>query len=69
MIKKGINERAGWLFQVHAPALYKAVLAAAEIDCLISFSKCARENNYHRPVLSEESDVLHIENGRHMPKP
>jgi len=37
-----------------------------QIDCLIAFSKCARENNYYRPVLTEEENVLYIKNGRHM---
>lgn len=36
----------------------------AQIDCLLSFSKAAKENKYIRPEINE-SDALKIRNGRH----
>ena len=36
----------------------------ARLDCLLSFATAARENNYIRPVLSDD-DVLDIRQGRH----
>lgn len=36
----------------------------AQIDCLLSYAKAAKENKYIRPVI-DESDVLDIKNGRH----
>lgn len=36
----------------------------AQIDCLLSYAKVAKENKYIRPVI-DESDVLDIKNGRH----
>ena len=36
----------------------------ARLDCLLSFSNIARENNYIRPII-EDNDVLDIRQGRH----
>ena len=36
----------------------------AQLDCLISFAKCAEENHYMRPVI-DTTDVLDIRQGRH----
>lgn len=36
----------------------------ARLDCLLSFSTAARENNYIRPII-EDNDVLDIRQGRH----
>lgn len=36
----------------------------ARLDCLLSFSAAARENNYIRPII-EDNDVLDIRQGRH----
>ena len=36
----------------------------AQIDCLLSFAKVARENKYNRPQINE-TDVIDIKNGRH----
>ncbi len=36
----------------------------AKIDCLLSFSKLAIDNNYVRPIMDESTD-LDIKNGRH----
>ncbi len=36
----------------------------AKLDCLLSFSKVAAQNNYIRPVISND-DVLDIKEGRH----
>lgn len=36
----------------------------AQIDCLLSFSKAAKENKYIRPEIND-SDALKIKNGRH----
>ncbi|CAN6457480.1 unnamed protein product [Victoria cruziana] len=42
-----------------------AVKFSAELDCYLSLALVARENNYVRPILTEDS-VIDIENGRHM---
>jgi DNA mismatch repair protein MSH5 len=44
--------------------LYKLIKLASELDCLIALALVAKENNYVRPVLTEER-VLEIERGRH----
>jgi len=36
----------------------------AQIDCLLSFAKAAKENKYIRPEIND-SDALNIKNGRH----
>lgn len=36
----------------------------AQLDCLLSFALCARENRYVRPVV-DESEVIDIRQGRH----
>jgi DNA mismatch repair protein MutS len=36
----------------------------AQIDCLLSFAKVARENKYNRPEINE-TDIIDIKNGRH----
>lgn len=36
----------------------------AQLDCLLSFAKCAEENHYMRPVI-DSSDELDIRQGRH----
>ncbi|MDR1090478.1 MAG: DNA mismatch repair protein MutS [Prevotella sp.] len=36
----------------------------AQIDCLLSFAKAAKENKYIRPEIND-TDVLNIKNGRH----
>ena len=36
----------------------------ARLDCLLSFATAARENNYIRPVISDD-EVLEIRQGRH----
>ena len=36
----------------------------AQLDCLLSFAKCAEENHYMRPVI-DTTDVLDIRQGRH----
>lgn len=48
-----------------APQLIKAVNFAAELDCFISLALIARQNNYVRPILTEDS-LLDIHNGRHV---
>ncbi|KAK8969744.1 DNA mismatch repair protein MSH5 [Platanthera guangdongensis] len=48
-----------------APQLIKAVNFAAELDCFISLALVARQNNYVRPILTEDS-LLDIQNGRHV---
>eukprot|EP00261_Vitis_vinifera_P031776 XP_019073019.1 PREDICTED: DNA mismatch repair protein MSH5 isoform X5 [Vitis vinifera] len=50
------------LFSMH---LLKAVSFAAELDCFLSLSLIAHQNNYVRPVLSADS-LLDIRNGRHV---
>nr|CAD1840961.1 unnamed protein product [Ananas comosus var. bracteatus] len=46
------------------PQLVKAVNFAAELDCFLSLALVARQNNYVRPILTEDT-LLDIENGRH----
>lgn len=46
------------------PQLTKAVNFAAELDCILSLAIVARQNNYVRPILTEDS-ILEIRNGRH----
>ncbi|KAF9589522.1 hypothetical protein IFM89_025240 [Coptis chinensis] len=50
------------LFSSH---LLSAVTFAAELDCFLSLALVARQNNYVRPVLTEET-MLDIHNGRHV---
>ncbi|OVA07809.1 DNA mismatch repair protein MutS [Macleaya cordata] len=50
------------LFSSH---LIKAVNFAAELDCFLSLALVARQNNYVRPILTEET-LLDIRNGRHV---
>ncbi|KAL5730005.1 MutS protein msh5 [Ranunculus cassubicifolius] len=50
------------LFSSH---LLIAVNFAAELDCFLSLALVARQNNYVRPILTEEP-VLDIHNGRHV---
>ncbi|XP_056173491.1 DNA mismatch repair protein MSH5 isoform X3 [Syzygium oleosum] len=45
--------------------LLKAVNFAAELDCFLSLALVARQNNYVRPTLTEET-LLDIQNGRHV---
>ncbi|KAK1603133.1 hypothetical protein QYE76_008002 [Lolium multiflorum] len=47
------------------PQLTKAVNFAAELDCILSLAIVARQNNYVRPILTEDS-ILEIQNGRHV---
>ncbi|XP_039140049.1 DNA mismatch repair protein MSH5 isoform X1 [Dioscorea cayenensis subsp. rotundata] len=48
-----------------APQLIRAVDFAAELDCLLSLSLVALQNNYVRPILTEDS-LIDIQNGRHV---
>ncbi|CAN8258651.1 unnamed protein product [Cochlearia groenlandica] len=50
------------LFSAH---LLKAVNFVAELDCILSLACVAHQNNYVRPILTEES-LLDIRNGRHV---
>jgi len=36
----------------------------ARLDCLLSFAKCAKENNYYRPEIND-SEIIDIRQGRH----
>ncbi|XP_043810856.1 DNA mismatch repair protein MSH5 isoform X5 [Manihot esculenta] len=45
--------------------LLKAVNFVAELDCLLSLALVARQNNYVRPILTEET-FIDIQNGRHV---
>ncbi len=46
------------------PAIQTDANQIARLDCLLSFATAARENNYIRPVISED-EVLEIHQGRH----
>ncbi|KAM7498900.1 hypothetical protein LguiA_023314 [Lonicera macranthoides] len=50
------------LFSVH---LLRAVNFAAELDCFLSLALVAHQNNYTRPILTEET-LIDIRNGRHV---
>ncbi|KAI5432962.1 MutS protein msh5, variant 2 [Lathyrus oleraceus] len=50
------------LFSTH---LIKVTTFAAELDCFLSMALVARQNNYVRPLLTEEN-LLDIKNGRHV---
>nr|KYP73420.1 MutS protein isogeny 5 [Cajanus cajan] len=50
------------LFSTH---LIKVATFAAELDCFLSMALVARQNNYVRPLLTEEN-LLDIKNGRHV---
>ncbi|WCJ32950.1 DNA mismatch repair protein MSH5 [Euphorbia peplus] len=45
--------------------MLKAVNFVAELDCLLSLALVAHQNNYVRPILTEET-LLNIQNGRHI---
>ncbi|XP_072955763.1 DNA mismatch repair protein MSH5 isoform X2 [Typha angustifolia] len=47
------------------PHLIRAVNFAAELDCFLSLALVASQNNYVRPILTEDT-LLDIENGRHV---
>jgi DNA mismatch repair protein MutS len=47
-----------------ADAIRETAQALAVVDCLLAFSKLAREQNYTLPQL-DESDVFYVEEGRH----
>ena len=46
------------------PAIQTDANQIARLDCLLSFATAARENNYIRPVISDD-EVLQIHQGRH----
>ena len=46
------------------PAIQVNANQIARLDCLLSFATAARENNYIRPVISDD-EVLEIHQGRH----
>ena len=46
------------------PAIQTDANQIARLDCLLSFATAARENNYIRPVISDD-EVLEIRQGRH----
>nr|WP_249671456.1 DNA mismatch repair protein MutS [Bacteroides propionicigenes] len=46
------------------PAIQIDANQIARLDCLLSFATAARENNYIRPVISDD-EVLEIHQGRH----
>lgn len=46
------------------PAIQTDANQIARLDCLLSFAAAARENNYIRPVISDD-EVLEIHQGRH----
>ncbi|XP_044473615.1 DNA mismatch repair protein MSH5 isoform X4 [Mangifera indica] len=50
------------VFSTH---LLKAVNFAAELDCFLSLALVAHQNNYVRPILTQETS-LDIQNGRHL---
>ncbi|XP_027368588.1 DNA mismatch repair protein MSH5 [Abrus precatorius] len=50
------------LFSSH---LIKVATFAAELDCFLSMALVARQNNYVRPLLTEEN-LLEIKSGRHV---
>jgi len=57
------NDLIQFLLQFISPVQKNAQLIA-QIDCLCSFTKTAKDNNYIRPIIDESTD-LEIKNGRH----
>ena len=57
------DEVVEWL-QAHIPSIQHDAVILAQLDCLNSFAKVALRNNYVRPSIHENTDLL-IENGRH----
>ncbi|KAL4201373.1 hypothetical protein AMTRI_Chr02g258370 [Amborella trichopoda] len=53
--------------QIHhyAGHLQRAVNFTAELDCILSLALAAKQYNYVRPLLTEES-IINIRNGRHV---
>jgi len=50
--------------QQYIPAIQIDAQQIARLDCLLSFAKTARENNYVRPVIND-SLIIDIKQGRH----
>ncbi len=48
----------------YIPTIQVNASLIAQIDCLLSFAKVAKENKYIRPEIND-TDVLNIKNGRH----
>lgn len=48
----------------YSEAIHNTASAIAQIDCLISLAKVARQNDYTRPIL-DSSSILQIVGGRH----
>ncbi|CAA7399999.1 unnamed protein product [Spirodela intermedia] len=59
-----IRDLVSHILQFSLP-LIKAANFAAELDCILSYALVARQNNYVRPILTEEN-LLDIQNGRHV---
>ncbi len=57
------NDLVVFLLKFIRPVQKNAQLIA-QLDCLCSFAKTAKKNNYIRPILDENTD-LDIKNGRH----
>ncbi len=49
---------------IHIKTVQKNAFAIAQVDCLLSFSQLALDNNYVCPVMDQSSDI-EIKNGRH----
>lgn len=60
---KLFNELVTALADYITPIQLNASLIA-RLDCLLSFAKCAKENNYCRPEIND-SEVIDIRQGRH----
>ncbi len=60
---KLFNELVAALSDYITPIQLNASLIA-RLDCLLSFAKCAKENNYCRPEIND-SEVIDIRQGRH----
>jgi DNA mismatch repair protein MutS len=57
------NDLVMAISQYTAPVQLNAMLTA-QLDCLLSFARCARENKYVRPVVTESHQLI-IKQGRH----
>lgn len=60
---KLLNDLVVSMAEFIAPIQRNSILIA-NLDCLLSFAFISKQNNYHKPVMSESS-VLNIKNGRH----
>lgn len=63
-LEKQLYESIIDFLQHHLPQLHNLATSIAELDVLTNFAKISQENNYCRPILSDEQQITIIK-GRH----